>query len=54
MLFGSFRFATIAKSILNPQALYVRNWVGASLFTNLIHLYIMVGCRYKEPLNLCI
>lgn len=38
MLFGNFRFATIAKSILNPQALYVRNGVGASLFTNLIHL----------------
>lgn len=38
MLFGNFRFAIIAKSIPNPQALYVRNGVGASLFTNLIHL----------------
>ena len=37
MLFGNFRFAIIAKYILNPQALYVRNGVGASLFTNLIH-----------------
>ncbi len=32
MLFGNFRFATIAKYIQNPQALYVRNGVGASLF----------------------
>lgn len=36
MLFGNFRFATIAKSIPNPQALYVQNGVGhpCSLFSS--------------------